>query len=150
MFLPSGQATEVVDVMQYIWTGQWPEHRSPGLQGFWLNGKTAREDVHLSPGRSYPARVQVNSPGHAPLRYLWEVMKESTAQSVGGDAEAPPPKLPGLVSGVAGPGAQIMAPPKPGAYRLFVYILDTEGRGAYANIPFYVDEKLATLDPPPR
>jgi hypothetical protein len=146
MFLPSGQATETVDVMQYIWTGQWPTHRSPELQGFWLNGKTAWQNVHLSAGQNYPAKVLANSGARVPLTYSWEVMKESTAQSIGGDSETPPQKLPGLVVGGAGAGAQVLAPTKAGAYRLFVYILDSRGKAAYANIPFYVDEKLAVMN----
>jgi len=28
MFLSSGEATETVDVMEYIWTGRWPEIRA--------------------------------------------------------------------------------------------------------------------------
>ncbi|HWF19308.1 MAG TPA: sugar porter family MFS transporter, partial [Verrucomicrobiae bacterium] len=36
MFLPAGETTETVDVLQHLWTGQWPELRSPQVKGFWL------------------------------------------------------------------------------------------------------------------
>jgi len=68
------------------------------------------------------------------------------AQSIGGDFESQPEDLPGLVSENSAGGAQINAPAKPGAYRLFVYALDNHGKGAYANIPFYVDTKSPTAD----
>jgi hypothetical protein len=34
----------------------------------------------------------------------------------------------------------IKAPVKPGAYRLFAYVLDGKGHAAHVNIPFYVDK----------
>jgi hypothetical protein len=143
MFLRSGEETESVDVMQYIWTGRWPQARSPQLQGFWLGGKTAWQNIYLSAGQNYDAKVLAHSPNDAPLTYSWDVMEESTAKSVGGDFESRPQVLPGLVAKGAGAEAQITAPLKPGAYRLFVYALDNRGKAAYANIPFYVDTKIA-------
>ncbi|HEY1789419.1 MAG TPA: hypothetical protein VGJ73_14770 [Verrucomicrobiae bacterium] len=145
MFLPFGQETETVDVMQDLWTGHWPEFRSPELKGFWLDGKNSYQNVHLNAGGNYQAKVQVQSPEHATLTYVWEIMEESRAQSIGGDFESRPTDLPGLISGDSGGGAQIDAPAKPGAYRLFVYALDDHGKGAYANIPFYVDAKPAAV-----
>jgi hypothetical protein len=44
-----------------------------------------------------------------------------------------------LIPDNPGSEVQIQSPLKPGAYRLFVYAHDGHGRGAYANIPFYVD-----------
>ena len=143
MFLPFGQETETVDVMQEIWTGHRPEFRSPRLKGFWLDGKTSFQNVHLNAGGSYTAAVLAQSPDHAALTYVWDIMQESQAQSIGGDFETRPVDFPSRVSGNGAGGARINAPVTPGAYRLFVYALDNHGKGAYANIPFYVDAKPA-------
>ena len=145
MFLPTGEATETVDLMQYIWTGNWPEFRSPQLKGFWLDGKTAQQSVHLNAGQNYSAKVLAQSSGKIPLKYSWEIMEESSAKSTGGDFESQPQSLAGLVSAGATAEAQITAPAKPGAYRLFVYALDNHGKAAYANIPFYVDAKISNV-----
>ncbi|MGP8198204.1 MAG: hypothetical protein ACLQU4_01720 [Limisphaerales bacterium] len=145
MFLPSGESTETVDVMQYVWTGRWPEFRSPQLKGFWLDGKTAKQNVHLNAGQNYAAKVLAKSFDNAPLSYSWEIMRESAAQSIGGDFEAPPQRLPGLISKGADASAQLKAPANPGAYRLFVYAFDSRGKAAYANIPFYVDANISTI-----
>jgi hypothetical protein len=139
MFLKSGEETETVDVLQYVWTGHWPEFRSPQLKGFWLDEKTARENVHLKSGESYPAKVLVQPFDNSPLNYSWDVMEESGAHTTGGDFESAPRSLPGLISAQADGVAKIQAPAKPGAYRLFVYAINGHGKAAYANIPFYVD-----------
>jgi hypothetical protein len=144
MFLESGAETETVDVLQYLWTGRWPEIRSPQLKSFCLDGKTARQNVHLNPGQNYPAKVLAQSPARDPLTYSWEIMEESGAQTSGGDFESQPRHLPGLVSPGADGEARVKAPATPGAYRLFAYALDGHGKAAYANIPFYVDAKTIT------
>lgn len=139
MFLKTGEETETVDVLQYLWTGRWPEARCPRLEGFWLDGKTARDNVHLRAGQSYSAKAVVRTFDSSPLKYSWEVLAESRAQTVGGDWESPPKRLPGCVSGMNNGTASVKAPAQSGAYRLFAYIISDEGKAAYANIPFFVD-----------
>jgi hypothetical protein len=139
MFLASGEATETVDVMQHLWTGRWPDARSPQLTGCWLAGKTARDNVRLNAGQSYSAKVLAQSLDAAPLTYSWEILEESRAQSSGGDFESQPQRLPGLIAANADGTAEVKAPAKPGAYRLFAYVITGNKKAAYANIPFYVD-----------
>ena len=107
------------------------------MDDFQLDGKTAGQSVHLKADRSYPAKVFATA--DLPLTYSWEVMEESGAKTTGGDFETQPQSFPGLVSPGSGGEAQIKAPSKPGAYRLFVYVLNGHDKAAYANIPFYVD-----------
>ena len=145
MFLASGEATEAVDVMQHLWTGQWPEFRSPQMGGLWLDGKTAYQNVHLTAGQSYTAKALAQSSAGASLIYKWEIMEESAAQTTGGDFESTPQILNGLVAREAAGEAQIKAPSRPGAYRLFVYVFNGHDRAAYANIPFYVDGRTTTM-----
>jgi hypothetical protein len=145
MFLETGERTETVDVLQFLWTGQWPEVRCPQLQGLTLAGKNATQNVRLNSGQNYPAKILAQSPAHAPLKYVWEIMEESAAQTTGGDFESRPQHFPELVSGAADGAAQVKAPTKPGAYRLFVYVLDGHGNAAHANLPFYVELKNSTM-----
>lgn len=140
MFLASGEETETVDVLQHIWTGRWPEARSPQLKGLWLAGKTARENVRLQQaGQNYPAKVLVQPFDASPLNYSWEIMEESGAKTAGGDSESQPRRLPDLISKPADGMANVKAPAKPGAYRLFAYVVTANGKAAYANIPFLVE-----------
>jgi len=46
--------------------------------------------------------------------------------------------MPELVLKAAGGDLEFAAPEKEGAYRVFVFVLDGQGNGATANIPFFV------------
>jgi hypothetical protein len=138
MFLEDGTETETVDVMHYIWNGEWPENRTPRLSSMSLDAKSAYDGVILQAGVQYPAMVDVSDPDGDSLRYRWEIMHESKATQEGGDLEAVPEKLTGLINGAETSSVTVTAPASEGAYRLFVYIYDDEGHAAHANIPFLV------------
>ena len=140
MFLASGEATEAVDVMEQLWTGAWPKDRCPELNGLWLANKTAADNVHLLTDHRYPAKVDVVSPSQSSMTYDWEIMEESSAKTIGGDHESTADAVLGSIPKNANAEVEIRAPSKPGAYRLYIYVLDAHRKAAYANIPFYVDE----------
>ena len=140
VFLESGEETAAVDVMHYVWNGQWPSNRSPRLEGAWLEGKTAEQSIHLKPGQNCQAKVQASDPDNDPLAYKWEIMEESTDLKTGGDMESKPKSLQGLIKSPANGETALTAPTTPGAYRLFVYVLDGKGHAAHANIPFFIDK----------
>jgi hypothetical protein len=139
MFLKSGEETAPVDVMHLLWTGAWPQNRSPVLHGVLLDGKRAEQNIHLKAGEFSSARVDATDPDHDPLRFFWEVLEESTARTIGGDRESVPNHIPNLITNATGSQVLVQAPAKPGAYRLFSYVFDDKGHAAHANIPFYVD-----------
>ena len=133
-----GGRTEAVDVMQRIWTGQWPANRAPEVQDLLLDGKRAEDSVRLRPGRLYRASVSSTDPEHDALRYEWRLMRESQATQSGGDREEIPETLSGFVVGQHTTRIGLRAPAEAGAYRLFVYIEDGQGGAAHANLPFLV------------
>jgi hypothetical protein len=139
MFLNSGEETAPVDVMHHVWTGNWPANRSPRLEGIWLDGKTATQNVRLHTGQVCIAKVAANDADHDSLSYRWEVMEESAETKVGGDAESKPARVPDLIDAPQRNETSLQAPSKPGAYRLFAYVFDGKGHAAHANIPFYVE-----------
>lgn len=139
MFLGTGEETAPVDVMHYLWTGAWPANRSPRLEGAWLDGKTANQNIRLKPGQTYVAKVQASDPDQDPLTYFWDVMEESTEHKTGGDAESKPRQLSGLIEDPKRSEIALKSPTQPGAYRIYAYVFDGKGHAAHANIPFYVD-----------
>jgi len=138
MITDDGLETEVVDVMHYAWTGNWPGNRSPRVQTMLLDGRTSRESVILSQGQAYEAVFDVVDPDGDPLTYRWEIKPESAATSGGGDYEEPIANLGGFLSDHGGATITV-TPPVPGQYRLFAYAFDDHGHAAHANIPFLVE-----------
>ncbi|MDM3870035.1 glycoside hydrolase family 2 TIM barrel-domain containing protein [Porticoccus sp. W117] len=137
MFLKSGESTETVDVMHYIWNDKWPENRAPIVKTMLLKGRNAHSNIALSPNQTVTARFLVKDPDKDKLRYRWELMFESKATEAGGAKEVIPPVITGLVKG-DGKSVKLTAPGRVGAYRLFAYAYDDKGHVAHANIPFYV------------
>ncbi len=138
IFTEDGQETEVVDVMQYLWSGHWPRNRAPHLASLRLNGRQAADTVYLKASQPYPAAAVVTDPDKDPLTYRWELLPESTDLKNGGDRESRPAPIAGLLSAESAGKAQLQAPAKAGAYRLFLYASDGHGNVATGNIPFYV------------
>ncbi|QCR23293.1 glycoside hydrolase family 2 TIM barrel-domain containing protein [Pontibacter sp. SGAir0037] len=137
LFTENGEETEVIDAMQYLWTGSWPQNRAPHIDSFTLAGKKAADIIYLQPGKAYPVQASVTDPDKNQLTYRWELLPESTDLGEGGDAESRPTALEGYVTGNA-TETTLKAPDKEGAYRLFIYAQDGKNKVATANIPFFV------------
>jgi hypothetical protein len=138
LFTEDGQETEVMDVLQYEWSGHWPQNRAPHIASLTLEGKTATDAVTLKPGQPYPLAADVTDPDRDQLTYQWELLPESTDLKQGGDRESRPTPLVGSVPAGAQGQTTLTAPTQPGAYRLFVYAHDGHGNVATGNVPFLV------------
>ena len=139
LFLEGGEETEPIDVMHYIWTGQWPDNRTPRLDSVKLDGRAAEENIYLKANQEYPAAAYLFDHEGDALTYKWEIKPESTDLKEGGDHEKTPQTIGGLINDSTQPGITLTAPNQEGPYRLFVYAYDGNGHGAHANIPFYVN-----------
>ena len=138
LLLEGGEETEAVDVMHLAWTGAPAANRTPRVNALHLDGKGSRDSVALVAGRTYEATFDVFDPDGDPLRYRWEVKRESDATQAGGDFEERIANIGGLLGDAAAPTTTI-AVGKPGRYRLFAYAFDDHGHAAHANIPFLVE-----------
>ncbi|MEM1260111.1 MAG: glycoside hydrolase family 2 TIM barrel-domain containing protein [Bacteroidota bacterium] len=140
MFMPDGNETESVDMMHFVWKGQWPKNRTPRLEDVTLAGKRAYDNIRLKAGESYMAQVVVKDPDGDELTYRWEIMKESQSTKTGGDAEYIPEKINGLFAKPFTDAVSFSAPKGEGGYRLFIYVEDGHNHTAHANIPFWVED----------
>lgn len=139
VFLENGDKTESVDVMQYVWTGNWPKNRTPVMQSLIIEGKNAYDDVTLEKGNKYQAKTSVEDPEGDKLKYTWIIMEEvpDSLRSDGGDFEPTPPTIMEFTGDDINNEIIFDASEK-GEYRLFVYASDGNGSSATANIPFLV------------
>ena len=137
MLTEDGKETEVVDVMHYAWTGQWPDNRTPRVNALLLDGKGDRKSVVLSAGQQYEAVFDVVDPEGEPMIYRWALKTDSAATSEGGDYEEPIANLDGYLADLTAAKTTLTAPP-PGKYRLFAFADDDHPHVAHANIPFLV------------
>ncbi len=138
IFTEKGEESEVVDVMQYLWSGMWPKNKAPHLYSLQIDGKKAVNNVYLKPGNHYPILAVAADPDNDKLSYRWELLTEPTQVGEGGDFESRPKAVENVISGIANNGrATLKAPGKEGAYRLFVYVTDGNNNVA-TGLPFYV------------
>ncbi len=138
MFLESGYKTESVDVMNYVWTGEWPKNRSPHITSLTMGGAGAHDNTVLNVDQDFEALVQASDPDNDSLKYVWEILEEVPVerQSDGGDFEPRPSTI--FKGDSVEDKVNLKAPSEPGEYRLFVYVLDGNESAATANIPFLV------------
>jgi hypothetical protein len=135
MFLATGEKLPAVDAVAHAWTGAWPASRSPRIERL---AADFAEGV-VKPGASLRVEAVVSDADGDTLAFDWRVVEESTDRKEGGDPEAEPPALPECVVRVDGTGAELRAPVRPGAYRVFLYARDGRGGASADNFPFRVE-----------
>ena len=138
IFLENGDETESVDVMHYIWNQKWPKNRTPRIESFVLNQKTAYENVMLQAENKANATVKIFDFENDKIVYRWEILPEVVQTSEGGDHEERPKTVEGIVFNGQDGTVTFNVPSQKGTYRLFVYASDGNQHSATANIPFLI------------
>jgi len=139
LFLESGEEMESIDVMQYLWTGQWPANRAPRIEDITLEGKTRYQNIRLRPGEEVNLKFHAFDLENDPLQINAELLPESTDLGEGGDFEKRPKTIHGLIRSDLPGSIFFLSPKEAGAYRIFVYVRDGNNNAATANVPFYVE-----------
>ncbi|MBR9919224.1 MAG: DUF4434 domain-containing protein [Bacteroidetes bacterium] len=139
LFLEDGTETAVMDVLEYSWSGKWPENQSPNIKSISIEGIDRYGSAYVKPGQSCTVEALVTDPDMDQLTFKWELLPESTDIKSGGDAESRPDAVDVSIIEDKRSGKLIFkAPKKEGAYRMFVYVYDGHGNAATANIPFFI------------
>jgi hypothetical protein len=138
IFTDKGEESEVVDVMQYLWSGNWPKNQAPHIYSLQIDHKKILDNVYLKPGTDYSALAMATDPDRDVLTYRWELLPEPTQVGNGGDFESKPVAIDGLIKANGTGNVSFKTPPTEGAYRLFIYVTDGNNNVATANFPFYV------------
>lgn len=140
MFDTGGRHSGSVDAMQYAWTGEWPENRTPVVDSLYIGGLTAYDHVYLMPGKKYTARAVATEPDGELMTCNWELLPEPEEYGAyAGQGEVKQPQVPNtLPEDSDRPEIIFRAPGKTGPYRLYINVYDGNGHYSEANVPFYV------------
>jgi hypothetical protein len=139
-FTEEGESMEPVHMMEYLWTGEWPDQKAPQVLDINITGKGGRFDsVHLTSNGEYVAQIQTEHQDISKLTVRAEIMPEPKELSDGGDFEPRPESIEGLIVSTNTSEIIFKAPTEPGEYRILVYVTDEYNNAGTANLPFYVN-----------
>ncbi len=133
MFLPNGDKLAAVDAMTEVWSGRPPDDLCPEIRSFGLRGP----DV-VQPGDTVQVDLDIVDPEGAEVGVNWMVRGEAAEYITGGDAQATPLELDGIITASSAQGATLVMPGG-GVYRLYMTASDGTGGAAAANVPIKVD-----------
>ncbi len=131
LYTLDGESTASVDTIQRLWTGHAPANTAPVLKS--LTSPSAAQIVR--PQATIQATVSATDPEGDPLTYRWQILNEETTRDEH-QHERPAEILSSQVHGSA--QVDLMAPSRPGKYRVMVYALDGHGHAGTANFPIQV------------
>ena len=139
MFLSNGNPTEAVDVMQFCWSGEWPQSRAPSIKNISLENIGWRKDHILAP--SAPATLSIEYLKYNNKKVIVEYVlyPEAFSNKIGGDIQKSPKQIKFEVVKQNDNELTFISPKKKGAYRLFAYVKNEKGQSSVANIPFLVE-----------
>jgi hypothetical protein len=140
LFLPDGTRLGGVDAMTYLWTGKWPEHRCPIIQGTIVvkpgQGTDQNAPDVFRAGSQIHCSVVASESDGGQLTVKWDIRRDvANNPSSGGDREPPAPPIADAVIRESDQTAIIRVPSTPGDYRIFVYVYNVHGGAATANLP---------------
>lgn len=135
LFLNTGEKTPSVDVIARLWTGRWPDNRSPMIEKV----QADFSEKIVAPGEEFPLTIEASDPENDPLSAEVWVMKEAVKPRIGGDKETVPDRVEGCVTKNAETDFTFKAPSSPGDYRVFVKISDGKGGASVQTLPVRVE-----------
>jgi hypothetical protein len=133
MLQHDGTRMAPVEYMTAAWKRQWPENRCPTISK--IQSRVAQARVRK--GGVFKASVVAEDPDGDALSYRWEVMEETRHKDKAGITKTTSRPIRKAITEDGGNKITFTIPDKAGAYRLYCYVYDGHGNGAYANMPFY-------------
>ena len=138
MFLNNGNPTEAVDVMQYCWTGKWPQSRAPSIKNISLENIGWRKDHIFTPSEEVNLNIEYLKYNNKKIVVEYALFPEAFSDKIGGDIQKSPKPIKFEIINKNDKEITFLTPKKKGAYRIFTYIKNEKGQSSVANIPFLV------------
>lgn len=136
LLLESGETIESVDVLHELWTGQQVKNAAPKVESL-----QTEANLHaLQPNQQIEIGVQASDPDGDPMSVQWQVVSESTVESMGGDFEEKIEPVQVDIQQLDALSCRITMPSEAGAYRIFATVRDGQGHAGTANVPVLIVE----------
>ncbi|MAO71770.1 MAG: hypothetical protein CMD02_04590 [Flavobacteriales bacterium] len=138
MFLSNGNPTEAVDVMQFCWTGKWPESRAPSIKDISLENVGWKKDHILAPSTQATLKIEFSKYNNTEVIVEYVLYPEAFSDKIGGDIQKSPDPLNFEILNQNDNELTFVTPKSKGAYRMFAFVKNKRGQSSVANIPFLV------------
>ena len=139
MFLSNGNPTEAIDVMQYCWTGEWPQSRAPSIRDISLENIGWRKDHIVAPSSQVTLKIEYLKYNNDKVIFEYVLYPEAFSDKIGGDIQISPEPINFEIVNQRDNELVFISPKIKGAYRIFAYIKNELGQSSVANIPFLVE-----------
>ena len=134
LFERDGSEYEAVEVLRGFWQDGVPGRGfGPKIERFGLEGQS--KFAVLPRGTEAEAKLGFTG-GSGEVMIEWRILPEMTEQRIGGDPEDPLPEAGIEILEQKRGWVRFAVPKESGAYRIYVFLTDENGRRASANIPF--------------
>lgn len=132
VYTHEGEITAVADALQDMWSATKPANQAPAVQA-----APAVPKVALAAGKIFESQVPATDPDGDALVWHWSVLPEQSRHNSSARPPMPAP-VAGAIASAEGDRVTVVAPERPGIYRLHVWVKDGKGQVATANTPFTV------------
>ena len=139
MFLSNGNPTEAVDVMQYCWTGKWPQSRAPSIKNISLENTGWRKDHTLAPSTQATLKIEYLKYNNEEIIVEYVLFPEAFSEKIGGDIQKSPDPINLEIVEQSNNELIFKSPEEKGAYRIFAFVKNKKNQSSVANIPFLVE-----------
>ena len=139
MFLSNGNPTEAVDVMQYCWTGEWPQSRAPSIKNISLENTGWRKDHTLAPSTQATLKIDYLKYNNEEIIVEYVLFPEAFSEKIGGDIQKSPDPINLEIVEQSNNELIFKSPEVKGAYRIFAFVKNKKNQSSVANIPFLVE-----------
>jgi len=132
MYLKSGERLAAVEAMSLVWRGKNFDNPAPEILSWELKKQTGE----FKPQERL--KILFTYRCNRPVNVKIELHEESTAEEVGGDAQAAAKHYEDYPWKKTVEGIEMRAPKTPGNYRIFLYLKTDDKTAATANVPIRV------------
>lgn len=132
------ETTEMIDELQYLWSGVYPGNRAPAVHGLTINGHAQNTSVVISKADHNWVECLASDPDQDALQYEFLVLPESGSEGVERSPMSTLDHIPGIVAEVNENMARLRFDEEHEMrrLRLYVFIRDGQRHVATASFPF--------------